>query len=310
MGSATCRGAISRSSTGSSRTCSPCSARSTGRPPRGPGHCPARPVRRRLDTPGPDAERLTSRPSRRSGATPANGSSRSPRKPPRRRGKNLPQKPGTRHRRFSPTPGEFLLDIRWSRATLRETLEGSFCIVSIATRSVPSSAALPAARSRREARRRPRSSTPSSPGAGSPKSRGGAGRCSGSCSRCSRRSRSCASTGSGPCSSACCSRLLPSPVPEGFLATGWYLDPVVAAGSPALTCAALAAIKVLGRFRHAGGCGAGSRLGSPGPRCAGSCPPPLAPLAPAVNGASRCCAPGSTASAPLAVGDGRPSRRS
>jgi hypothetical protein len=205
-----------------------------------------------------------------------------------------------------------LLDIRRSRATLRKTLEGSFCVVSLATRSVPGSLG-----------RTPRGAVASGGSASAalvntvltgrrlaeiPR---WCGKVLGVVLSLLATIAVLASTGSGPCSSACCSRQLPSPVPEGSSSPpggtsipSWLPE---VRRSPAR---GLPPSRFSAGCRHAEWCGAGSRLASREPRCAGSSPCPPAPLSPAVNGAPRCCAPGSTASASLpAPATLRPSQR-
>ncbi|OHD72261.1 MAG: hypothetical protein A2177_09600 [Spirochaetes bacterium RBG_13_68_11] len=143
-----------------------------------------------------------------------------------------------------------LLDIRRSRTTLRGALEGSFCVVSLATHSVPGSLG-----------RTPR---------GAVASGGSASAALVNTVLTGRRlaeiPRWCgkvlgvalsllatiAVLRLGGLWTLLVGVLFITAAVTGsgglFLATGWYLDPVVAAGSPALTCAALAAVKVLGRL--------------------------------------------------------------
>ncbi len=143
-----------------------------------------------------------------------------------------------------------LAEIGQSRASLREALEGSFCIVSLATPSVPGSLG-----------RTPR---------GAVASGGSASAALANTVLTARRlaeiPRWCGKVLGAALSLLATIAVLRLRVRWTllvgvlfvvaavagagglFVATGWLLDPVVAAASPGLTCAALAAVKVLDRL--------------------------------------------------------------
>jgi class 3 adenylate cyclase len=143
-----------------------------------------------------------------------------------------------------------LQDIRRSRTALREALEGSFCVVSLATRSVPGSLG-----------RTPRGAVASGGSASAALVNTViTGRRLAEIPRWSGKVigvalsllATIAVLHLGGLLTLLVGVLISAAAVTGcgglFVATGWYLDPVMAAGGPALTCAAIAAIKSLVRL--------------------------------------------------------------